>query len=429
MQHANPFSHLDPIELETTPKVAGSFDRCVGIERTHALISDLRKRYGITRIADTTLLDRTGIPTISSIVPCSADLISVYNGKGRTIEAATVSAVMEAVERQAAASPQLPTVRLSVRTLAQYLDLDALDLRDEARELDTAAVAATDLISGDVIPVPLATVQCPWFGERLFQVTSSNGLASGNTLVEAIYHALTEIVERHLWSLFFVRSELVPRFFLGAEARDVAKAREIRIPTGDPILDGLIERIDQAGLDIRLLLLEEPGLPVVVLGSLTEPDADPPLAHSGLGCSLSPRHAAERALTECVQSRVVDIQAAREDILRHDEPEGILGGHARRQMSLPKGRWYFDLPAEVVDIDAIPDRSGDDIAVDVRTILEGMRNHGMAQVAAVDLSPSDLPIAIVRIIVPAAETATIDGRIGQIARREFNPFHVRALGR
>ncbi|HVA26939.1 MAG TPA: hypothetical protein VNF68_02100, partial [Candidatus Baltobacteraceae bacterium] len=80
-------------------KVRESFDRCVSLERTLSLIPELRRRFGITRIGDTTLLDRTNIPTACAVVPISPDALSVYNGKGLTREAAVASAVMEAAER------------------------------------------------------------------------------------------------------------------------------------------------------------------------------------------------------------------------------------------------------------------------------------------------------------------------------------------
>jgi len=418
----NPFSAFAPLGLPpSAPKTPGSPDRCIPLEETFSRVRELRARYGITRIGDTTYLDRTEIPTFCAVVPKSPDLISVYNGKGRTREAAMVSAVMEAVERQVAADP-IPSVPMRVRDLLEFVNLRAAGLREDALDLTTPCIAATDLLSGTVVPLPLASVQCPWFGEKLFDSTSSNGLASGNNLIEAVYHALTELIERHVWSLFYVRSQLVPRFFLGDGAGDIAYAREIALPTGDATIDELVDRIAAAGLTVRLLALEEPPLPMVVLAGVTDAHVDPPMAHSGHGCSLSSAHAIERALTECIQSRVVDIQAAREDILRSDEPGGIFGTHARRQMVLPKGRWYFDLPAERVELRDLPERMTPDLAAEVRSILDSLR-HAVTGVYVADLSSPSANV--VRIVVPELETTVVNGTIGPLARREFNPFFVR----
>ncbi len=420
----NPFEGVAALALpERAPKAPGSPDRCVPLEETFSRVGELRARYGITRVGDTTYLDRTEIPTFCAVVPNSPDLISVYNGKGRTRESSMVSAVMEAVERQLAAAPKLPTARMRVRDVLEFVNLRASGLREDALDLTTPCVPATDLLTGTVVPLPLASVQCPWFGEKLFDSTSSNGLASGNTLTEAIYHALTELIERHVWSMFYVRSQLVPRFFLGGGASDVAYAREIALPTGDATIDGLLERIAAAGLTVRLMALEEPPLPTVVLAGVTDAHVDPPMAHSGHGCSLSSVHAIERALTECIQSRVVDIQAAREDILRSDEPGGIFGTHARRQMVLPKGRWYFDLPAERVEMRDLPERTSSDLAADIHLILDALRAHTVTGVYVVDLSSPSA--SVVRMVVPELETTVVDGSIGPLARREFNPFFVR----
>src|SRR5580698_8578765 len=100
-------SPAPPIRLpKSCPKAVGSHDRCVSLEGTLARFGELRRRFGVTRLGDTTRLDRTGIPTATAIVPAGNDLISVYNGKGTSRNAAYAGAVMEAVERQVAAAPE-----------------------------------------------------------------------------------------------------------------------------------------------------------------------------------------------------------------------------------------------------------------------------------------------------------------------------------
>ncbi len=414
-----------PIVLPATmPKAPGTYDRAVPFAQTIALLPELRRRYGITRVADTTLLDRTNIPTFSALVPHSPDLLGVYNGKGITREGAIASAVMEATERQIGARAALVRRRESLRRVAERIDLDECGLRPEARDLVVDCVRGTELLSGDAIPVPLAMVECPWFGEKLFMTTSTNGLASGNNQTEAIYHALCELIERHAWALAHVRCSLAPRFFLGPDAPERALMPEIELPVGEPNVDWLVGELRAAGLRVRAFALDEPSLPLTVLASISEPGAAIPMAHMGLGCALSPAHALTRALTEALQSRVVDIQAAREDMLRADEPKGKMGEHARRLSEVPTGRWYLDLPAERVPFAGLTDRSSDDLAADLRGTLEALRAYGLASVVAVDLSPPDLPISVVRAIVPGLEHFTITQMLGKRARALLNPFAV-----
>lgn len=421
----HPPRESSPIVLPASaPKAAGTYDRAVPFAQTIALVPELRRRYGITRLADTTYLDRTGIPTYSAIVPHSPDLLGVYNGKGMTREGAIASAVMEATERQIGAAVSLPTFSESLGVVAERIDLEACGVRKEAGSGEAMCVFGTELLSGDAVAVPLAMVQCPWFGEKLFDITSTNGLASGNNLTEAIYHALCELIERHAWTMYHVRCSLLPRFYLGPQARDLALAREIVLPTGDERVDRLLADIRAAGLLVRALVLEEAPLPVTIIASITEPAANPAMAHMGLGCALSPAHALTRALTEAVQSRVVDIQAAREDILRPDEPAGIMGTHARRLKRTPTDQWYYDMPCTRIALEKLCDRSSDDLATDLRATLDSLRDSGMSSVIAVDLSPPDLPIAVVRTIVPGLETFVFTGHMGPRARALLNPFAV-----
>ncbi|HEX8805514.1 MAG TPA: YcaO-like family protein [Candidatus Aquilonibacter sp.] len=415
-----------PVVLpRSVPKASGTYDRAVPFAQTLALIPELRRRYGITRLADTTYLDRTGIPTYSAFVPNSPDLLGVYNGKGTTRESAIASAVMEATERQIGAVVNLPIFKESLRTVGERIDLEACGMRENLDADVVDCVRGTELLSGDVIPVPLAMVQCPWFGEKLFDITSTNGLASGNNLTEALYHALCELIERHTWSMYHVRSSLVPRFFCGPDAVEIAVAPGIVLPTGEANVDRLVRDIREAGLVVRAVALREAELPVTVIASLTEPDATPPMAHMGLGCALSPAHALTRALTEAVQSRVVDIQAAREDILRPDDSVGIMGTHARRLRAIPTGAWYYDVPAEQIVLEDLPDRTNDDLGHDLRVTLDALRSYGIPSVVAVDLSPPDLPIGVVRTIVPRLETLVVGGNIGPFARELLNPFSLR----
>ena len=410
---------------ETCPKEAGTYDRAVRYGDTLELIPVLRERYGITRIADITRLDRTGIPVISTLVPRSPDLLGVYNGKGRTREASIASAVMEATERQIGADVALPAFGETIEVVSRRIDLDAVGMRkDIASSLPVSCVLGTELLSGDSIPVPLAMVQCPWFGEKLFDVTSTNGLASGNNVAESVYHALCELIERHSWAMYHVRSSIAPRLFGGPDAPDTPLAPEIQLPTGDASIDELVEIMESAGLTTRAFLLEEGSLPYTAFVSVVERGVDPPMWHMGMGCSLSPAHALTRALTEAVQSRVIDIQAAREDMLRADDPPNKMGEHGRRPTEVPKNQWYVDLPAEQIRLDDIPDRSTADIMEDVREVLRGLAAYGIPSVVAVELAPPDLPISVVRTIVPGLESFMFSGHLGPRARSALNPFVV-----
>jgi YcaO-like protein with predicted kinase domain len=147
------------------------------------------------------------------------------------------------------------------------------------------------------------------------------------------------------------------------------------------------------------------------------------MLHMGFGCSLSPEHAALRAITEAVQCRVGDIQAAREDLMRPDDPSNGGIEHARRSHALPAGAWFYDAPArDTIDFASLADRSTDDLAEDLRRAIESLRRIGASAVVAVDLTPGETEFSVVRTIVPELETLMVDGRLGTWTSQILNPF-------
>ncbi len=188
------------------------------------------------------------------------------------------------------------------------------------------------------------------------------------------------------------------------------------LPTGVTAVDALLEAIDAAGLESRLLALDDGPLPPVLLATVTDPPADPPMVHLGLGCSWSPEHAAVRALTEAVQSRLVDIQSAREDIQPASGPEIGFGDHGRRLTALPRGRWFYDAPAPFIPFASLPDRADPDLGRDLEALIDAFRASGIERAVIVDLTPPDAGIAVVRAIVPGLESYVVDGRIGRTIR-------------
>ena len=404
------------------PKAAGSHDRCVSLEATLELIPDLRARYGITRLGNITRLDRIGIPTFCAIAPASPTFLSVYNGKGITNEAAVASAVFEAVEHQTGASPGLRIRKQRAAQISPSIDLDRLGLDASALDAELDCVEGSDLLNQREMLVPLAIVHLRRSATPLFPGPTSNGLASGNTVVEAIYHALCELIERHAWSLYRMRCELLPRMLWGPEAGDLGLASQVRLPSGDAALDSLVERVRAQRLNLRMMYLREKDLPPVMLASIVEERTDPPMSHIGLGCSLSPVQAAIRAITEAAQSRLTDIQGAREDALRANDEDTGGPEHTRRLSAAPKDAWFYDLPARTVDLRSIADASTNDLAADLRRVVSALARFGASSVAVVDISPPDVSVKVVRAIVPELETTCVDGRIGPKAREALNPF-------
>src|SRR5262245_2955833 len=161
----------------------------------------LMRPLGITRLADFTGLDVIGVPVFSAIRP-NGKALSTSQGKGLDPDAAAASALMESIETWHAENVRLRRRRSSARAFAHDDVIDARRL-PRNRRFDPAAelswVRGWDLLAARPRWVPLEAVTLDTTFPRdhvpVFDV-SSNGLASGNHLLEAIEHGLCEIIER-----------------------------------------------------------------------------------------------------------------------------------------------------------------------------------------------------------------------------------------
>ena len=209
--------------------------RAASLAATWRRFAPVARRAGITRIAELTGLDTIGIPVFAAIRPMGRSL-STQQGKGATELAARVSALMESLETWSAEHMALPAIRASWRRLGSR----AVDVRRLARprgRLDRDArwrwVEGWDLVADRPVLVPeqAVTLDTTFRAPPVFDI-SSNGLASGNALAEAVAHGLCEVIERD--------AEAAWRR-AGGDRRLVLDS----IP--DPACRALIERITAAG--------------------------------------------------------------------------------------------------------------------------------------------------------------------------------------
>jgi putative methanogenesis marker protein 1 len=348
---------------------------------------------GITRIADITQLDRIGIPVFSCIRPTAEmGAVSVYNGKGATPLAARVSAMMEGIERYSGEAGDRE-MRYS-----RYEELkkgeNVLDPRELILPSSSDAsgiipwVEGYDLTCDESILVPAQAVFHPLSSPYppLFR-TTTNGLASGNTPEEAIFHALTEVIERDAWSLVETMRHAGPRIE-GADGETVAD---------------LLERFHRAEIEVHLRdITSDLGIPTIAAVSDDILLKDPSLLTIGMGTHTSAPIAAIRALTEVAQSRLTQIHGAREDI-PHSDVRKQLGYERTKRLN----RYWFEADTGVA-MEEIQSLDRPDFLEDINTILERLRSLGLGRVIAVDLTRPEIGIPVVRVIVPGLEVYAID---------------------
>lgn len=388
---------------------------------------------GVTKIADVTDLDRVGIPNFMSVRP--RDLgpgISYYNGKGRTRADAHAGALMEAVERHAGESYEGPIAVSSYHNLRQqYPCVDPTEIHvplicDYSEHMRLEWVGGLDLLNNQRVYVPLNCVVAPYnsFTCPALFYSSTNGLASGNTRLEALCHALCEVVERDAMSLALAASHVRPAvasilsemgFALGAPARD-GQPRDISrrgLPRASAALVGKLER---AGLQVQLQdLTSDTGIPTIGC-TVTDPKAPPtaPNCYGGYGTHPDTRVALSRALTEAAQSRLSAIQGGREDLPDAFRNVGGRSPETSRKTSRP------------IAFDEIDSHEHASINEDVEFMMERMRRSGFKQIVVIDITKVAVGIPVVRVIVPQTESWTIylqHGDRAGMGRRMIRQIH------
>lgn len=378
--------------------------RSVDIKETLVRIEPIMKKAGITRVADITELDRVGIPVFSAIRPSAeGGAISVYNGKGLTKEEAKVSAIMEGMERYSAEVRGYNIVRMGVKEFMSSHDaIDPMELiltPASSYHLMKHPVAWTKGVELNTMKdcwVPASAVFHPYVPKTdlaLFR-TSTNGLASGNNLEEAILHGMYEVIERDSWSL--------------AEGRRRINGNVI-VPERGKVRE-LYDRFASNGIEVHLKnLTSDLDIPTIAAATDDVTMQDPALLTLGIGCHLNSEVAAIKALLEVAQSRLTQIHGAREDTVRGEHTRKL--GYER--MKRINSMWLTDEGVQV-RLSDLPGRETDDIFDDLQVVRSQLNSRGLNSMVVVNLTRKDINVPVVRVIVPGLEVFAIDeDRVGR----------------
>jgi YcaO-like protein with predicted kinase domain len=422
--------------LNPTPssqKVDG-LDRVIGASETFVRLREIGNTLGVTRIADITGLDRVGIPVYSAIVPSSKDGISVYNGKGLRPIDAKVGALMESIERQTALKTRLPYIEATYSQLSQQartLDpwkINQALFEDFTPESLCSWVRGTDLFSEEKVWVPAHLAGYLWHDVphgSPFTVNDSNGLASGNNRLEAVFHALCELIERDAWSFAELGASFLP-----AARRQVIGGRSVghsddleHCPCVEILEDNeLFRAFQEAGLSLQVRDITSALRVPAFLASVTDENIFGfPMAHAGFGCSPNAHVALCRAITEVAQSRCVDIQSVREDIVDSNAPKEMFSHHTRRVAVVNRRSWVLGESRTRRPFEAIESHSFDDLNQDLQWLMGRLETAGLSEAIVVDFTPDCTTHSVVRVIVPGIELWASDhGRVGPRAAEFWN---------
>src|SRR5207253_1681058 len=223
---------------------------------------------------------------------------------------ARVGAYMEAIEF---AFAEYNRASLEVYTIPAREVLDAsarpdsiLDFCPVMRaeiDLDEAVdcVQAKDIVSGASYRVPAELVFFPHpksLRGRTYFGSSTNGLSSGNSVLEATVHGLAEVIERDICSFQSVHDTSV-----------LIDSRPFPRSIGKIVSD-----LSLVGLELHVrYAANQFGLPYF-MAVVAEPRThDPVYINVGFGCNPSRRIALTRAVCEALQSRLSFIHGGRGD--------------------------------------------------------------------------------------------------------------------
>lgn len=283
------------------------------VAQTIQFLNPLLKKFGITRVANITGLDRLNIPVALCIRP-NAKHLSVSQGKGLTWELAYVSAIMEAIEVYHAENPKEPNCYGAFSELLNEYPVIAPDRFmtgffqvPNLEKWPMGWIKGIDLITQETILLPHALVcldSSRRHPEHSFFSVNSNGLAAGNKKEEAMCHAIYEIIERdslYRWNLLL--------------AQEKAKTQIILNTIDSEINRTLVNLILSNKLYLKIWdITSELNIPSFHCAIYDPNRKDGSAIARGTGTHLSKEIALSRALTEAAQSRLAIISGSRDDL-------------------------------------------------------------------------------------------------------------------
>jgi ribosomal protein S12 methylthiotransferase accessory factor len=220
--------------------------------------------------------------------------------------------------------------------------------------------------------------------------TSSNGLAAGNHLLEAVSHALCEVLERDATTIANFEDDATRNASL-VDMSTVA----------DPVCRLVLDKFEAADIAVATWdVTSDIGLPAfscLIADDPTRARYRLPIG-GGSGCHPSRDIALLRALTEAAQSRLTLIAGSRDDMPREDY-QRFAEDESLRRMILKLSR------AGRRNVRETPSYHAESVDDDVRLELRLLRSAGIERVIVVDLTQPMIGIPVARVVVPGLEGA------------------------
>ncbi len=317
------------------------------------------------------------------------------SGKGLTKEQARASAAMEYCERYswlnfdyknyegyvldtynnlASENAILPD---DSYFLFNFIDLtDREKLTDEIKNIPIKWIKGFSLITKKEVYYPIS-----WHN----QIFSSNGLAAGNTLEEALLQAICELIER----------ENVYRLFV-----DKVPGNDVIQIFDNDIIKNAVEHFKQKGITLEIKEISyDLGVPTFIVQGTSRSDIGK-LAYrgAGQGCHTVPEKALMRAISEyyegflMIRSIEMDSAIPLGPFLEHF-PKKNMGFHTLYNKEM------MNVRNNSIDIKDMKDLGKEDVRDELDLVLSILKNAGH-DVIAVNKTNPRLGIPAVRVFIP-----------------------------
>jgi ribosomal protein S12 methylthiotransferase accessory factor len=324
-------------------------------------------------------------------------------GKGRNDADAMRGAIGEALERYSAQHPVVASIRV-----ARAAELGGPALAPDAfvlysaeqhasgtlpfRRYDAADeigwLRGTSLPDREPVWLPASLVYLNYNrdGYDAFCVSTSNGLAAGQTVASATLAGLCELVERDAFLAGWMNRLPLPALVIAG---------------ADSLLDEMIAHYASFGIEIRIIDCSLDLAPYVMMAMSIDRSGNGPAVMVGLGCSLDPVRAVEKALFEIAQVRTGDARKgpdARERIPSYEDVR-TMADHSAYFGQLDRlAEMDFLLTAPPARrLAELENRARDDADADLDTVVRSLRDAG-AQVAYADVTTDDVAEVGVRVV-------------------------------
>ena len=365
---------------------------------TLSVAKALAKRHGITRSADISDFSRVKLPVWIALRP-NAKCLSQSAGKGLCADSAQISALMEGIEISTSENvDQRDAIHLSVEK-SQESGLNCIDLEEHPLQACIPTnqkvpwLKSTCLRTGQnwLMPAEMLSLDFTMAGERgkrprQFR-TTSNGLASGRTYVEACVSGLLEVIERH--------SITLNNMLLG-------NLRKMEIGhCCPPKLSAVLEQLDEHGVNVAIYDSSVISGVHAIEAFLWSPEGVVPPVH-GFGCSLDLEVAILRAVLEANQASTLLLSGSRDDLAKHTylitaDSERIANTYERKTRKIQR----FE-KTDFGTFELTPEE-------ELQSIIKQTSLHIDREILVHRYTPHDYPLSVCKVFVPTMEGYYMSG--------------------